>query len=311
VPERTLYYWKEKTDQKEKATVLPILKKIVPPANKLKLSEKKEIVSALLRPEWVDLSPREIYYKLLDEEGSVLGSISTFYRIARDKNILVRRTKKSGSKKLNREKPILAAQRPNEVWSWDVSQILSTRRSERYYLYVIVDIWSRYVVGWCLEPCEKSDFAIQMWKTALEDQLISGNGLTNHKDNGAIMTSKEMIKFVHDAKMIDSYSRAGISDDNPFSESLFSTIKYFRDFPEYFDDLTAGREYFEQYFIDYNFTHRHSGIQFLTPASRHHGDEEKILNFRNKVIQDFHKINSHRYSKSPKIFKPIKEVKIN
>jgi putative transposase len=309
VPERTLYYWQSEFAQK--SNLSSEIKEKKQPANKLTLPERKSVEAALLTPEWADLSPREIYYKLLDEKKTVVASVSTFYRIARKRQILTRRSKTEGGKKLNREKPILTARGPNEVWSWDVSQIQSARKSERYYLYVIIDIWSRYVVGWCLERHEKSEQAIQMWKKALEEQMISGGKLINHKDNGSIMTSDEMIKFVHDVGMIDSYSRAGVSDDNPFSESLFRTIKYFRDFPEFFESLEDGRKYFEKYFDDYNFAYRHSGIQFLFPASRHYGEEGKILSFRNKVIQDFYQKNSHRYSSKQKVFKPIVEVKIN
>ncbi len=215
------------------------------------------------------------------------------------------------SRKLNREKPHLMALKPNEIWSWDVSQIASTTRTLRYYLYVIIDIWSRYVVGWTLEDHEKTSIALEMWKAALEAQSISGKGLINHKDNGSIMTADEMIKFVHDAQMVDSYSRAGVSDDNPFSESLFRTIKYFREYPDHFDGLPEGRSYFTKYFSDYNDEFRHSGIQFLSPVDRHFGEEEKILNERNRLIQDFCTKNKHRYSNHPKNFKPILEVKIN
>lgn len=304
--ERTFYYWK-----KEPLSIKSQKEKPPPPANKLKVDEIKMVESALLTPQWSDLSPREIYYRLLDEQGVVIAAISTFYRIAHRLRLLVPRVKTKAGQALNRQKPVLTALNPNEVWSWDVSQILSTQKSQRYYLYVIIDIWSRFVVGWRLESHEETTLAIDLWKKALEEQMISGQGLINHKDNGSIMTSREMIKFVHDAQMIDSYSRAGVSDDNPFSESLFRTIKYFRDFPEFFDSLETGRNYFTQYFNEYNFTYRHSGIQFLFPASRHYGEEEKILNFRNKVIQDFYQKNSHRYSSVQKIFKPILEVKIN
>ena len=148
--------------------------------------------------------------------------------------------------------PHLLATSINQIWSWDVSQILSAIRTTRYYLYIIMDIWSRLVVGWRLENHEQTDHAIAMWKDALEQQLISGHGLINHKDNGSIMIANDMIKFVKAAKMIDSYSRVGVSDDNPFSEALFRTIKYFRDFPNYFDTLEAGRNYFEKYFEDYS-----------------------------------------------------------
>jgi putative transposase len=307
ISERTLYYWKKSLDQESSKVV----KKKCPPKNKLNALEKKKVISVLLNPEWIDLSPREIYYKLLDEKAEVIASVSTFYRIAKENHILVNRSKTEKGKKLNREKPIVVATKHNEVWSWDVTQVLSTVRTQRYYLYVIIDIWSRYVVGWTLESHEQSEIAIQMWKKALEEQMISGQGLTNHKDNGAIMTSNEMVKFVHDAKMVDSYSRAGVSDDNPFSEGLFRTLKYFRDFPESFEDLDKGREYFKKYIFDYNYAHRHSGIQFLTPASRHYGDECKILNMRNLLLQEFYKNNSHRYSLLPKTFKSIKEVRIN
>lgn len=307
---RSLYYWQKQLN-KEKPETIADIKKAPAPANKLKPHEKKAVVSALLKSEWIDLSPREIYYKLLDDQKKVIASVSTFYRVARQSNLLGKRSKSTPGKKLNRETPHLVAMGPNEVWSWDVSQIQSARRVERFYLYVIMDIWSRYVVGWTLEAHEQTNFAITLWKKAIEDQVITGKGLVNHKDNGAIMTSDEMIKFVRDAKMVDSYSRAGVSDDNPFSESLFRTIKYFRDFPEFFDDLDLGREYFTQYFKDYNSQHKHSGIQFIEPTARHYGEEEKILNMRNTVIQEFHGKNQHRYAGPPKHYKPILEVKIN
>jgi transposase InsO family protein len=223
----------------------------------------------------------------------------------------LRRKTSAPGQKLNREKPHLVALAPNEVWSWDVTQIASTHRLQRFYLYVIVDIWSRLVVGWALEDHEQSLHAITMWKEALQHQHISGQGLVNHKDNGSIMTAEEMIKFVKDARMLDSYSRAGVSDDNPFSESLFRTIKYFRAYPDYFDAIEEGRTYFKKYFVDYNEEFRHSGIQFLSPSERHYGQEQKILDERNRLIERFFQENGHRYSNSPKYFEPINEVKIN
>lgn len=308
---RTLYYWKHDLSAEGKVQKRD-RKKSQTPANKLTTAERKEVEKALLQPTWSDLSPREIYYLMLDNENRVIASISTFYRVARDCSLLAYRYKsaKQGLT-LNRDKPVLVATGSNQVWSWDVTQISTTRKTERFYLYVIMDIWSRFVVGWTLEEHEKSSIAIQLWKDALESQLITGKGLVNHKDNGAIMTSGDMIKFVRDAEMVDSYSRAGVSDDNPFSESLFRTIKYFRDFPERIESLATGREYFNKYFSDYNFCHRHSGIQFLVPASRHHGEELTILNKRNLVLQAFAKKKSHRFSSKQKVFKPIVEVTIN
>ena len=269
------------------------------------------MIDVLLRPEWVDLSPREIYYKLLDEEQRIIASPATFYRVAGENNLSTRRGVKTETKRLNRETPHLVAVKPNEIWSWDVSQIRSSVRTMRFYLYVIIDIWSRYVVGWTLEDHEKTDHAIQMWKRALEEQAITGKGLINHKDNGSIMTSDDMICFVKDAQMIDSYSRAGVSDDNPFSESLFGSIKRFREYPELFESLESGRIYFSSYFPGYNYDHRHSGIQFIAPAHRHYGEEAKILSIRNQIISEFQKAKPHRYSAKYKIFSPILEVKIN
>ena len=241
-----------------------------------------------------------------------MASVSSFYRIARNENLLANRSRsESTGQKLNRETPHLVATGPNQIWSWDVSQIRSQERTIRFYLYVIMDIWSRYVVGWRLEDHEQSVHAIDMWKQALEAQSISGNGLTNHKDNGAIMTADEMIKFVRDAKMIDSYSRAGVSDDNPFSEAFFRTIKYFRNYPGSFVALTEGRNYFAKYFPDYNDEFRHSGIQFLSPSERHHGQEGKILDQRNRIVEMAYNENIHRYSSEPKKFNPITEVRIN
>ncbi len=303
---RSFYYWQKKTNSPSaEAKLKPY------PANKLKPEERKEIVGALLRPAWADISPREIYYRLLDDEQRLIASVSSFYRVARDKNLLTKRSKTSSGAKLNRETPHLVATGPNQVWSWDVTQIETLNRLNRLYLYVIIDIWSRFVVGWTLEEHEKSTHAIAMWQQALENQVITGKGLTNHKDNGGIMRAEDMIKFVHDAEMVDSYSRAGVSDDNPFSESLFRTVQYFRDFPGSFDDVHQGQLYFETYFKEYNFTHKHSGIQFLEPATRHYGEEPQVLDGRNAVIQEFYMKNRHRYSKKPKQFTPIIEVTIN
>lgn len=307
MPPRSYFLWKKSIDKIE------INKKgrKSSPENKLSSKEKDEVVNVLLKKEWADYSPREIYYKLIDEEKRIIASPATFYRIAKDADLLTRRTKTGAKRPLNREKPHLVATGPNQVWSWDVSQIKSECRSVRFYLYVIVDIWSRLVVGWVLEDHEKSEHAIIMWKTALEDQFITGKGLTNHKDNGAIMTSHEMIKFVRDAQMVDSYSRAGVSDDNPFSESLFGTIKTFRTFPGSFVDLQSGRNYFKGYFHEYNYSYKHSRIQFITPAERHYGEEKKILDSRNQTIKKFYETHSHRYTKMAKEFSPIVEVKIN
>ena len=306
IPLRTLHLWKRST-----VACASIRGRKSKPANRLSLPERKAIVDVLLRPEWSDLSPRTIYYKLLDEELRIIASPATFYRVALENDLSARRGVRTTGRKLNRETPHLAAIKPNEIWSWDVSQIRSSLRTNRFYLYVIIDIWSRYVVGWLLEAHEKSSHAIEMWKKALEDQVITGKGLINHKDNGSIMTSDEMICFVNDAQMVDSYSRAGVSDDNPFSESLFSSIKRFREFPDSFDNIQNARVYFETYFSTYNHEHRHSGIQFIAPSARHYGEEEKILNIRNNVIHSFYEENPHRYSNKPKIYTPISEVKIN
>ena len=309
VPERSFHHWKA-SDNKDKTKIDKRGRK-TSPKNKLSRDERKEVVNLLLKKEWADLSPIEIYYKHLDEEGKIIASPSTFYRIARQENLLTKRTKTSVKSPLNRDTPHLMTTGPNQVWSWDVSQIRSDIRYQRFYLYVIIDIWSRFVVGWILENHEKTEYAINMWKDALEQQYINGKDLINHSDNGSIMTSGEMLKFIEDVEMVDSYSRSGVSDDNPFSESLFGTIKTFRSFPRKFSDIKKGREYFEKYFNEYNYTYKHSGIQFITPAERHYGEEAKVLKLRNKIIMDFYENNSHRYSKQPKQFKPIKEVRVS
>jgi putative transposase len=303
-----LYFWKQLGDDlKSPAKRGPK----GPPSNKLKIVEERKVKSLLLKLDWANENPEVIYYKSLDENREIVASVSTLYKIARKERLLTKRVKSSPTKPLNRKTPHLVATGPNQVWSWDVTQVPSLLKTVRYYLYVIMDIWSRLVVGWRFEENEQTDKAIGLWKQALLDQNISGKGLTNHKDNGSIMRAHAMLKFVKDAEMIDSYSRAGVSDDNPFSEALFKTIKYYREFPNKMKSIELGREYFKPYFNGYNYEHRHSGIQFLTPAQRHHGEEEKILNIRNETIAKFYEKNKHRYSSAPKLFKPIWEVKIN
>ena len=224
VSERSFYLWRSRINDVEAKK----RGRKTPPKNKLSPQERSQVVDLLLKKEWSDYSPRELYYKLLDEEGKIIASASTLYRVAKKDSLLMKRSKTTSKKPLNRQTPHLVATGPNQIWSWDVTQIRSDIRSSRFYLYVILDIWSRLSVGWIIEDHEKTELAISMWKETLERQQITGKGLTNHKDNGSMMTSKEMIKFVKDMDMIDSYSRAGVSDDNPFSESLFGTIKTFR-----------------------------------------------------------------------------------
>jgi putative transposase len=258
----------------------------------------------------VDKSPRVVYYEQLDIHEKILASPATFYRVLAERGLNIKRRYESG-RKLKRDKPILIAKDKHQVWCWDVSYIVCNDVGKWYYLYVILDIYSRFVVGWSLEEKESEEHAMSLWKRTLVSEGITGSGLVNHKDNGSIMRSEKMLQFVKATGMIDSYSRAGKSNDNPFSESLFGTIKGYCEYPNSFEDLESAREYFKNYFDNYNFKFRHSGIQYMTPSSRHYGEEEKIVEARNSCIQAFYESNNHRYAKAPKLYKAGDPVTIN
>ena len=225
--------------------------------------ERQAILDVLHSDRFADLSPEETWAILLDE-GIYLGSVSTFYRVLRGAGeVRERRRQATHPAKV---KPELQADSPNQVWSWDITKLHGPAKWTYYYLYVILDIYSRYVVGWMVASCESAALAGKLIAATCAKQQISQDQLTIHADRGSSMTSKPVTFLLADLGVIQSHSRPHVSNDNPYSESQFKTLKYRPSFPGLFASIQQARAWCQDFFPWYNHEHRHSGLGLHTAA---------------------------------------------
>lgn len=228
-----------------------------------------------------DSSVREIYATLLDE-GRYFASISTWYRVLRAAGETRERRRQATHPA--HVKPELVATKPGEVWSWDITKLLGPVKWTYYYLYVVLDIYSRYVVAWRLEHRESATLARELIAEAIEREGVNPRQLTIHADGGSAMTSRTLAQLYSDLGVTKSRSRPHVSNDNPFSEAQFKTLKYGPGFPPFFANIEQAREFCRVFFPWYNEQHRHSGIGLLTPSDVHHGLAETRTAARRNVL---------------------------
>ena len=233
--------------------------------------ERKEIRRVLNSAEHADEAPATVYAKLLDE-GVYLGSVSTMYRVLREHDEVGDRRRHATHPA--RVKPELVATRPNEVYSWDITKLHGPAKWTYYYLYSIIDIYSRYVPGWMLARAERASLAEALMAETIEKQGIGAGELTIHSDRGSPMIAKPVAHLLADLGVTKSHSRPHVSNDNPYSESHFRTLKYRPDFPKSFGSFEDAHAHCGRFFGWYNDDHRHSGIGFHTPADVHYGRAE-------------------------------------
>lgn len=245
------------------------------PPLKLAPGEVEAVLEVLHSPRFVDSSPRQIWATLLDEDQRYLCSVRTMYRILESRDELRERRDQLRHPKYT--KPELLATQPNEVWSWDITKLRGPRKGVWYHLYVLLDIFSRCVLGWLVAQREESSLARELIRATLEKQGIPKDSLTIHADRGPSMTSKSVALLLSDLGVNQSHNRPYTSNDNPFSEAQFKTVKYHPSYPERFGSLEAAREFFGPLFAWYNKEHRHTGLALLTPADVHYGRAEAIL----------------------------------
>jgi putative transposase len=210
------------------------------------------------------------------------------------------------------QKPELLASGPNELWSWDITKLLGPSKWTYFYLYVILDVFSRYVVGWMLAHRETAEMARQLIEDTCSKHQIGQGQLTIHADRGSSMTSKPVAFLLADLGVTKTHSRPYVSDDNPYSESQFRTMKYRPNFPDRFGSIQDGRSFSQQFFRWYNHEHRHSGIGLLTPAMLHFGQAEEIVQKRQLVLDAAYLAHPERFVRQPP--QPLsipKEVWIN
>ena len=256
------------------------------------LAEQTAILDVLHSERFADASPAQVWASLLDE-GVYLGALSTFYRLLRARG--ESRDRRRQASHPARVKPELVATAPNAVWSWDITKLRGPAKWTYYYLYVILDIFSRYAVGWMLATRESAALAERLIADTAAKQHIDRGQLTIHADRGSSMTSKPVAFLLADLGITQSHSRPRVSNDNPFSEAQFKTLKYRPDFPGRFTSIEAARAHCQRFFGYYNDEHRHSGLGLHTPADVHHGRAEAVRAARAEVLTAAYTAHPERF----------------
>lgn len=249
-----------------------------------------------------DQAPREVYASLLDE-GKYLCSWRSMYRIL-DENQEVQE-RRNQLRHPNYAKPELLATQPNQLWSWDITKLLGPTKWTYYYLYNILDVFSRYSVGWLIAERESASLAQELIAATCVRQDIQLQQLTIHADRGSSMTSKPVALLMADLGVTKTHSRPHVSNDNPFSEAQFKTLKYRPDYPQRFGCQADARSWAGEFFRWYNYEHHHSGIGLLTPADVHFGRAQAVLDQRQQVLQAAYFKNPERFVKGVSVPAPL------
>lgn len=270
------------------------------PANRLPEATRARILEVLHEEAYVDLTPREVVPKLLDQ-GEYIASIRTFYRVleehgeVKERRLQARRGKYAA--------PILEATSPNQVWTWDTTRLKGPFQGKWYFLYLMLDLYSRYVVGWMVAEHESARKAQHFIRETVRKHLKPGAAVTIHSDRGAPMTANTTRELIALLGASQSLSRPRTSDDNPFSESHFKTIKYHGTFPDHFEGVEHAISHFEQFLTWYNNEHMHGGLNQHTPASVHFGWVEDVVTKRQAVLDAAYKENPKRFPNGRPIVK--------
>jgi putative transposase len=269
------------------------------------VEERETVLDVLHSERFIDKAPHEIYATLLDE-GVYHCSISTMYRfLAKNKEVRERRNQLAHPPY---HKPELLAAEPNQLWSWDITRLLGPVKWSYFYLYVILDIFSRYVTGWMVAPCESAILAKRLIKETSNKQRINPSQLTIHADRGSSMTSKTVALQLADLGITKTHSRPHTSNDNPYSEAHFKTLKYRPLFPHRFGCIEDARSFCQTFFPWYNKEHRHTGISLLTPEMVHYGEAGEVLKFRKKVLHRAYEVHPERFVRKQPSPQPLPQA---
>jgi transposase InsO family protein len=279
------------------------------PANRLSAAEQAEILTVVNQPEFAHLCPHQIVPALADQ-GRYLASESTFYRVLRAADQLARRGK---PKTPARPRPApLVATGPNQVWTWDITYLATTVRGVFFYLYLIMDIYSRKIVGWEVYATESAEQAASVFGKAHLRAGVPPGCLVLHSDNGSPMKGGVMLTTLHRLGVVASFSRPAVSNDNPYSESLFNTLKGHPIFPDKpFEDLQEARTWTQEFVEWYDTEHHHSALKFVTPDQRHRGEDIDLLAQRHLLYQAARDQHPERWSGATRNWQPATEVLLN
>jgi putative transposase len=260
----------------------------------LKAEERQEILDLFHSNRFIDTAPGALYATLLGE-GTYLCSTRTMYRILGSNNEVKER--RAQRQRPNYSKPELVATGPNQVWSWDITKLRGAARLQNFSLYVMIDIFSRLVVGWLVADGEHTSLAIQLMRSACEKQGIQPDTLTLHSDRGSVMTSGDVADLLSSLGIVKTHSRPYTSNDNPFSEAHFKTLKYGPDFPKTFGSIEDAKSFCRSFFDWYNTKHCHSGIAYFTPEQLHYGEAFAIQEKRKAALLAAYTQNPERFVK--------------
>jgi putative transposase len=263
------------------------------PARALCAAERQVVLDHLHSERFSDKAPAEVYGSLIDE-GTYLCSIRTMHRILAENGELKER--RNQLRHPQYKKPELLATGPNQVWSWDITKLLGPVKWTYFHLYVILDIFSRNVVGWMVAERETAELAKRLIAETCAKQGIEPGTLTIHADRGTSMTSKPVALMMADLGVTKTHSRPHVSDDNPYSESQFKTLKYRPEFPDRFGSIEDARAFCQRFFPWYNHDHHHSGIALLTPDMLHYGMASQIIEQRQNVLDQAYARNPERFT---------------
>ena len=279
------------------------------PANKLCEHERQQILVIANAPEFAAVPPSQIVPALADR-GVYVASESSFYRILRQADQLARRGK---AKPPARQRPLpLQASAPNQLWSWDITYLATTVKGMFFYLYLIMDVYSRQVVGWEVFDTESAEQAAEVFRKTHLREGLRADSLVLHSDNGSPMKGATMLSTLQKLGVMPSFSRPSVSDDNPYSEALFKTLKYHPGFPDKpFESLQQAREWVAGFVRWYNEVHRHSALKFVTPAQRHGGEDGAILERRHALYEAAKARRPERWSGSSRNWEAEKIVYLN
>jgi putative transposase len=267
-----------------------------PQPRALSEEERQGVLEVLHSERFVDVAPPEVYATLLDE-GVYLASVSTMYRVLHSVGEVRERRRQAVHPPY--VKPELVAEGPNVVWSWDITKLLGPQKWTYYHLYVVLDIFSRYVVGWMLATRESAELAERLLADSIRKQGVERDQLVIHADRGSSMSSKPVAFLLADLGVTKSHSRPHCSNDNPYSEAQFKTLKYRPEFPDRFGSAQDARAFSKRFFGWYNDDHRHSGIGYHTPADVHYGRAALVREARAVVLTGAHAAHPERFVRKP------------
>lgn len=280
------------------------------PSNALSAAEEALVVAVLTSARYGSLSPKQLVPQLADE-GLYLASESTMYRLQR--RLGLRRSRLPVTRShVTRSRSVHCATGPNQVWSWDITWLPTTTRGRYLYLYLVLDVWSRCIVGWSVEERESAEAAAALVRRICDDSGVDPRGIVLHSDNGKPMRGSTMVATLQWLGIVPSFSRPHVSDDNPYSEALFRTLKHTPAYPRLpFSSADAARRWVTNFVDWYNSEHRHSAIRYVTPNERHAGLDGEVLAHRRALYERARRANPDRWSRGVRNWSPVGTVVLN